>query len=137
MSSARKLRIFQLVCLVYMVPVLWVLHRLNHAAPRPLSVVQVMMVFLAIYCAWSGFSFQRRIGKRGRKPGGRSTPFKAWLVGHMMRLANAVAVCLCALVLRMFGGPAWLAYCIFGLGVILLLIWRPGANPARAESAAH
>jgi hypothetical protein len=32
--------------------------------------------------------------------------------------------------LQVFGGPAWLVDTLFGMGLVLLLIWKPGSCPA-------
>jgi hypothetical protein len=38
------------------------------------------------------------------------------------------------MILNFVGSPTWLVGAMFGLGLILLLIWSPGSSPAIAES---
>jgi hypothetical protein len=120
------------------VPVFWLFFRLPcHPATRRFSAGQVLVAFLAIYSGWSGFFIQKlfsRFGNRTQRPGWRMSPLLAWRMGHVIRLASALSVCLWAFVLFLLGGAAWLVYFIFVRGVILLLAWKPGASPVQTES---
>jgi hypothetical protein len=37
-----------------------------------------------------------------------------------------------ALLLSEFAGPPWIVKALFGLGLLLLLVWTPGAVPDQA-----
>jgi hypothetical protein len=129
MKPERQLRIFQGVCLFLALVVLLCLPLQSvQTGTRQFSVGNVLLAIFAVYMAWMGFFVQRlfnRLGKHGR----RVTPTKAWMWGHVTRLAIALSVCMYAVLLHIDGAASWLVYCIFGLGVILLLIWRPGIAP--------
>jgi hypothetical protein len=52
----------------------------------------------------------------------------------VIRIASAASVGLWALVLKNSGGPALLVNSLFGIGLVLLLIWRPGTIPDSTQS---
>ena len=83
-----------------------------------------------------GFLLQRQIigySGKSRRLSTRSTPLTRWSVGNLVRLASANSVALWGLVLRESGGPAWLAYILFAMGGLLLLIWKPGTSPQQSS----
>jgi hypothetical protein len=129
MIPERRLRIYQIACLFCALSALQMIVRLPvRAGTQKSPAGEGLIVFLAIYSAWSGFYIQKifkRVGKQGR----RLTPLHAWQWGNITKLASALSVCLWAFVLHLFGGLIWLVYPIFGLGVVLLLIWKPGMSP--------
>jgi len=51
------------------------------------------------------------------------------MAGHLIRLTCNLSVSLYGFVLHIVGGPEWLAASLMALGLILLLIWRPGDVP--------
>jgi len=59
----------------------------------------------------------------------RSTPAKRWIVANIVRIAFAVAVSLYGMILHFNGGPKSLVVILIALGLVLLLIWRPGPIP--------
>ena len=100
--------------------------------PRAITSVHWLMIVLAIWSAASGFTLQRRIVNspgRSQQRSKTSTPFSRWKAGHLVRLGSAGSVGLWGLVLCEFGVPTWLANAFFAIGLLLLLIWRPGASP--------
>ncbi len=48
---------------------------------------------------------------------------------HFARLGLATSLGPYGLILRVFGGRQWQANCLLALGMILLLIWKPGQSP--------
>jgi hypothetical protein len=132
MTPERRLRAFQIGYLAFTLPVLWlILQRRAHATAKMALWGECFILFFVIYSVWSGFHLQKKIVDRIGKPGYRRSPLKTWQAGHLIRLASAVSVCLWAVVLQLFGGPMWLVYFVFGAGVILLLICRPGVRPVQ------
>lgn len=132
MRYARKLRVFQIVAIVYVL-ILFPLVRMLPATSgvTTMTPFKLVIVFLALYCAASGFTLQRRFLRVSANPKVvvKSTPMKRWMVGHVIRIAFAIAVSLYGLLLHFLGGPEWLATSLIALGLILLLIWRPGDAP--------
>jgi hypothetical protein len=93
--------------------------------------VQWVLIGLALLCTVHGFTFQRRIvaPNLSRTRSRRSTPFTRLIAGNIARLAFATSVGLYGLCLSEFGGVAWQVDSLFALGIILLLIWKPGTSP--------
>jgi hypothetical protein len=132
MRQARRLRIFQIIAIVYVL-FLFLLVRILPATSGASAItpVKLIIVFLALYCAFGGFTLQRRLHRVPARPKAvvKSTPVRRWMVGHVIRLAFAIAVSLYGFLLHVLGGPEWLATLLIALGLILLLIWRPGDEP--------
>ena len=85
---------------------------------------------LAVYGGFSGFKVQKILNRPVRpNPRRRSTPFSRWRAGHLVRLFCALSVAMWGVVLSEFYGPSWVVYALYALGLLLLLIWTPGANP--------
>jgi hypothetical protein len=105
--------------------------------PQTSTLVQWIVIALALSCAWNGFLVQRAIprGSKGRRRrSATSMPFTRSRAGNIARLAFATSVGRYGLILRVFGGPHWQANGLLALGLILLLIWRTGAEPESARS---
>ena len=133
----RQLRLLQIPYVGFALLCFWFAGSLpsNHSG-RATTVVQVLMVLVAIWSAESGFWVQRYLARWGNRPTRSvrsSTPLRRWRAGHLFRLASALSVSLWGLVLHQIGGSAWLADILIGAGLVLLLIWRPGVSPAEAE----
>lgn len=129
-APERQLRIVQVGCALVLLECFRVARtiRVTHTS----TLVQWIVITLALSCAWNGFLVQRVI-VRGPKTRPRrsatSTPFTRWRAGNFARLAFATSVGLYGLILRVFGGPHWQANCLLALGMILLLVWKPGQSP--------
>lgn len=131
----NQLRLVQAACVVVVLTSIRVSLRIQKT-PHGISTVQWLVIALAIGSAVSGFTLQRQIVKGPVRPQRRSktlTPFTRWKAGNLVRLACATSVGLWALVLNEYGGPAWLVNSFFAIGLLLLLIWRPGASPAATQ----
>ena len=134
MIFKRKLRIYQIVCLLFALQLPWlVLRRPVHPASNVLT-WSIICCTLAIYSAWLGFWAEKLFRRVGRRPDKGLIPLKTWKQGHLVRLASALSVCLWGFVLGILGGAPWLVYPIFALGTILLVIWRPGSPLVELES---
>jgi hypothetical protein len=135
-SPERQLRLVQSGLIVFIV-VCFFVSRIGSVETRDaISPLQWLVVVAALWSAVSGFTVQRRINRvrsRSQTPPRRSTPLGRWRTGHLVRLWTATAVGLWGLFLHYLGSPNWLVDVFFGLAMLLLLIWRPGATPAQAE----
>ena len=136
MGPERQLRILQAVCVIFVTSCV-VLSNSLRPTGHSTALVQVLIVLLALWSAYSGFRMQR-ILTRARSnspqlaPDPRSTPFARWRVGNIVRLAFATSVGLWAMILGLFGSPSWLVFAMYGLALLLLPLWRPGNAPAMA-----
>lgn len=86
----------------------------------------------AIYIAWVGFRFRRRLLDRSGKAlvidASNIKAFKQWKVANGFGLYMAFAVGECGLVVRMVLGSAfWQASLFYAAGLLLLMIWTPRA----------
>lgn len=128
----RHLRMAQSGCVLLALACVWLIrvgHSKNHGAITP---IHWFILLAAIYCAVAGFTTQRALAKkpsRPSRPKNGSTPFTRWRAGHLIRLATATSVATWAAVLSVSGGPIWIAYWLAAVGVLLLVIWRPGELP--------
>ena len=86
----------------------------------------------AVYVAWVGFRFRRRLFDRSGKAlaidASDIKAFKQWKVANGFGLYMAFAVGECGLVVRMvLGGGFWQASLFYAASLLLLLIWTPRA----------
>jgi hypothetical protein len=126
-----QLRFVQIACIMTVLVSIVVSLDLRKT-PHGITSVHWIVIVLAIWSAVSGFRLQRKIVNdpvRSQQRSRTSTPFTRWRAGNLMRLASATSVGLWALVLCVYGGPAWVVNIFFALGLLLLLIWRPGTSP--------
>ncbi len=133
MTQGRKIRIYQLICIAYALFCFFIVFDLSVPSnPGPMSPIQWIAIFGALFCAVDGFYMQKRILRGPRNPStvSKSTPGGRWILGNVVRLAFATGVCCWALVLHFSGGPEWLAGSLIGLGLVLLAALRPGSCPA-------
>jgi len=96
---------------------------------------QWVIVCLALWSAISGFTFQRRLLKRGaslRRPR-EGTLFNRWKAANLLRISSAVSVGLYGLLLHLLGGPIIWSDVLFGISLLLLLFWKPGAAPPQSN----
>lgn len=134
-TPERQLRFLQAGCLLVLLAstrLAWRVQGTTHGSP----VVRWIVLVLAVACAVQGFTLQQRIvtrPNRTHRGSGSSTPFSRWRAGNIVRLAFATAVGLYGLVLSEFGGPLWQVDSLFVIGLVLLLIWKPGRIPRSAE----
>ena len=132
-----QLRLYQITCILLVVACVYLSGVDRREAHSTMTLVQWLIVLAAIYSAVSGFTLQRRI-VRVRNPSLRSnlrsTPLSRWKAGHLLRLACATSAGLWAYLLHLFDGPDRLVYVLFGIGLLLLLIWQPGTYPPQNES---
>jgi hypothetical protein len=98
---------------------------------------QWAIVACAIAFALFGFIAQRifvRASSRTLRSAQASTPLTRWQMGHIIRFASAELMALFGFVLRSLGAPSTFVYSLFGGGLLLLLLWQPGAVPTESES---
>lgn len=129
MEGTRVLRIIQICMIVYVLILFCFLHIFPVASGQSaMTPVKWIITFLALYCAFAGFSLQKRFLRMpaNSRPDSKSTPISRWKVGNILRLAFATSVSLYGLLLHFLGGPDSLAFALNGLGLVLLLWWKPG-----------
>lgn len=137
MGPERQLRLLQIVCVVFVASCFIFTRTLFRQAEPDRSFEQGLFVLLALWSVYSGFRLQRMFSRVRTSahlpPDNRSTPIRRWQAGHLMRIASATSVGLWGMILHFVGSPPWLVGAMFGLGLVLLLIWSPGSNPAAPE----
>jgi hypothetical protein len=138
--AERQLRLVQVAGTVFLVLCILLTHfgLLGHREPSgAINIRQFLVIGLALWSGVSGFTAQHRllaVRARPQQPLKKSTPFSRWRAGHLIRLWSAMAVGLWGLVLFEIRGPLWVVDTLFAAGLILLMTWRPGANPTAAGS---
>jgi hypothetical protein len=132
MKQARTLRIIQIVFVLYVL----FLFRLVHIIPATsrhtsMTPFDWLIVYLALADTACGFIIQKLIlrAPANSQTALRSTPIKRWMLGHIVRMAFAISVALFGVVLHTTGGPDLAVIQLIALGLVLLLIWRPGEIP--------
>jgi hypothetical protein len=133
-TAAKRLRVVRVACIVLVLACVGVSRLGHHVWLGTVTTAHWFVIVAAIWSAISGFTLQRRIlnrPARPRKPSSTSTPFTRWRAGHIARLWTATAVGMWALLLGEFAGPPWLVNIFFAVGLLLLLVWTPGAVPAQ------
>jgi hypothetical protein len=131
-KSERQLRFVQFACILFLATCILLVYVGALGNPQPSSTIgltQGILILLSLWSAISGFTVQRRLQHRHHGTSTKSTPFTRWRAGHLFRLWSAMAVGLWGLALYELRGPLWMDDALFGLGIVLLLIWRPGASP--------
>jgi hypothetical protein len=132
----RQLRLVQAACLLALGACIVLAYWRAHENPGTSSSVgfgQGIIILLALWSAAWGFTMQRKLQRRTQASSSRSTPFTRWRAGHILRLWSATTVGIWALVLYDFQGPLWIADVLFGLALLLLLVWKPHIAPAQDE----
>ena len=132
--SVRQLRAVQIFCLLLAGSACWLIaHTGEPRTNAEFGPMQWVIVLAAMYCAISGFTLQRFFSKerpQSRRGGTGSAPYR-WSIGHLMRLATACSVAIWGAVTPILKGPLLMAYAFCGLGILLLLVWSPGAVPSQ------
>jgi hypothetical protein len=96
-----------------------------------------VILLLAFTNGFFGFILQRMLRHAPNRffPAAQdSTPLARWRAGHILRFATAEAVVLFGLALHSLGGSSLLVNVLFGSGLLLMLLWRPGPVPSQSES---
>lgn len=140
MSQARKLRIIQIVAVLYVLLLFLVLHAFPEPAEKAaMTPFKWIIILLACYCAVSARRLQKRFLRAPANPQAavKSPPLRRWFAGNLIRMACTVAASLYGILLHFAGGPDWLAAGLIGLGLILLLIWNPGKPPEQEQQEAR
>jgi hypothetical protein len=132
MNATARLRVVQVGCVLMVLASIWVSRLGHHEWQVSLAPRHWIVMVAALWGAISGFTLQRRIVNRsGRccRASSVSTPFTRWKTGHIFRFWTAMTVGLSALFLSEFAGPPMIVNAFFGLSLLLLLVWTPGAVP--------
>jgi hypothetical protein len=89
-----------------------------------------LMTGLALYGAFAGFFFRRRLIRRSEEALAKGAPnpnvLRQWEAGHIVGMACAEAIAIWGVVVRMvLGGALWQASLFYASGLFLLLLWTP------------
>jgi FtsH-binding integral membrane protein len=132
-----QLRVMQVVMIVSVPLFFFVSRTLQSPAQSVNASIQWVIVLCAAGSALLGFIVQPillRARSQSLPPALNSTPLGPWRAGHIVRFATAESVALFGFVLRALGCSPNLVYLLFGSGLLLLLLWRPGAIPTQTKS---
>ena len=129
-SATRQLRLIQAACVVLVIGCVLVAYLTASREKVPPSVeIQSVIVVLGAWSAIGGFTFQRKLLKKPKPARSQSSAFTRWRAGNIARLWSAASVAVWGLLLRELGGSYLVANLLFGLGLLLLLIWSPNMIP--------
>jgi hypothetical protein len=138
LKPERLLRLFQIACVVSILLWIWIIEHIpQHIDGKGTVFGRWFLVLFAFYALVVRFWAPKLLSCASISPKRSArlqTPLVRWALGHIVRLTSALAICYSALFLHMLGGTAWLVYCIFSVGLALLLIWRSGASPMQIRS---
>jgi hypothetical protein len=126
-----RLRLVQLAGILLLVECIRLSRSMGHEWKGTLTVTHWFLIVAGVWSGILGFTVQRRIVNR-RRPSASSTPFTRWRAGHIVRLVMAYTVGLYGFCLSMFAGPPLVVNSLFGMGLLLLLVWMPGQVPGQA-----
>lgn len=137
MRQARTLRIMQIVFVAYILLLFWILHMLPTApAPHSMSPFAWSIVCVALLSGVLGFVLQSWILRVPIRPAptssqsaSRNSPIRRWFAGHVIRMSFSLAVSLYGVILHSTGAPNSAVFSLVGLGLILILLWKPGEIP--------
>jgi hypothetical protein len=134
MSPQHQLRLKQIACISFLILIFLLRHfgLFGNPLRRAMNFSQSLVIVAGVWSFLSYFMVQRRHSARPRGLSRRS-PLGEWMVGHLIRFANAVAVGRWGLLMHFIGGPPWLVDAFLAGGLILLLIWKPGLFPDMAK----
>ena len=132
MNPERQLRLKQIVCISFLVVILLLRHLgfMGNPSRRAMNLSQFLVIVAALWSAVSWFTVHRRLAARPQRHS-TGSPIGRWVGGHIMRLLNATAVGMWALLLYYLGGPPRVVDAFFAIALILLILWRPGAHPSQ------
>jgi hypothetical protein len=131
-SWTMRLRLGQIVCVLVLLECIRLSRSLRHEWNGTITPVHWLLIVGGVWSGILGFTVQRRIVNKVKKSSSTSTPFTRWRAGHIARLWTATAVGLYGFCLSIFAGPPLAVNALFGLGLLLLLVWMPGQVPGQA-----
>ena len=88
-----------------------------------------LIVVLAVYSGIAGVFFQRRFAGRSSL-----SAQSRWSVRQVVYLGCSLSVAMYGFLLRIAGGPFWVAVALYAAGLILLVIWSPGTVPTDSRN---
>jgi len=137
-SNSRTLRIAQAFFILYAIGMFFLMGSLKPAAGQSSS-PQVLwgISAIAIVDPFLGIFIRAAIlGKSRSKDAPYEQRRKAWFSGNLVGFAFSLSTCLFAFVLHMVGAPQHWTQVLFGLGIVMLVVQRPGELPGRPGPAA-
>jgi hypothetical protein len=130
LTTERHFRIVQLFCILEVLTCLRVSLKVHKTSPG-MTPTHWFLIVMALWAIFAGFALERRIlhGPATGRRSSRSTPLSRWRAANLVRVGSAVSVACWGLLLRDYGGPAWIVYLTFAVAGFLLLLWSPGRPP--------
>jgi hypothetical protein len=135
MAPERQLRIVQVGCALVLLECFRVARTIR--VTQTSTLVQWIVIALALWCASNGFLVQRLIvrGSKGRRRrSATSTPFTRWRAGNFARLAFGTSVGLYGLILRVVWRSALAGELPSCARIYSLVDLETGAEPESAGS---
>ena len=129
MNWTIRLRLVQIACVLLLLECVRLSRSVRHEWNGTATIVHWLLIVGGVGSGILGFTLQRRIVNKPEKLSSTSTPFTRWRAGHIARLWTATAVGLYGFCLSMLAGPPLAVNVLFGLALLLLLLWMPGAVP--------
>jgi hypothetical protein len=129
-SELGKIRLIQAAFIVAILLFVRVAESVRGRGSNDWTLWHWVMTGLALYAAWVGFFFRRKLLRRSEealtKDASNPKALKQWQAGHLMGFAFAEAIVLYGVVVRMvLGGALWQASLFYAAGLFLLLLWTP------------
>lgn len=133
MNWTARLHLVQLAGILLLLECIRLSRSMGHEWKGTLTFTHGFLIVAGVWSGTLGFTVQRRIVNRPRKPSSTSTPFTRWRAGHLARLVMAYTVGLYSWGVWILSEhtcrPPLAVNALFGLGLLLLLVWMPGRIP--------
>lgn len=130
---ARAMRILWFGFVLAGVMLIYIVITIPDRAPRPMGpAVEVILTVAALVAVALGFfmpQILRRSAMRARQGQTGTAALNAWFRDNLVGLAWVYSCNVFAFVLHFFRARAGLVESLFGVGMISLLLWRPGTPP--------
>jgi hypothetical protein len=132
-KPARVMRIIRSGFVFAGVMLIYVAMTIPAQAPRPIKpLAEMTITLMALADVALGFFSPRLLmllAMREVRSGPEIAAMSGWLMGNVVGLAFIFSCNLFAMVLHFVGAQAEFVALLFGVGMISLLVWRPGEPP--------
>jgi len=126
--------VLKLSFIVSMLLFLYVTFKVPTQADQPVTpAFELAITIVALTTDMVGFFARGLLGRMMKRAWANRpevTPLSQWLTGNMVSLACFEACALFGMVLHFTGAHLRLVELLFGVGIISLVLWRPGTPPA-------
>jgi hypothetical protein len=129
-SPLRKMRVIHIAYIVAIPLFGWVAESISGRGLNHWTLWHWVMTGLALYAAWVGFFFRRKLMRRSEealaKDGSDPKALRQWQAAQVIGFASAEAIVIWGVVVRIIlGGTLWQAFLFYAAGLLLLLLWTP------------